>query len=78
MIKIEIKYSIKIIENRNKIHYFVSGIEIFNFYFNFVEIFLYLYPKSVIIIGITLLILYFNCIINLKHIYIYTNRISYK
>ena len=32
MIKIEIKDSVKIIENRNKIHYFVSGIEIFNFY----------------------------------------------
>ena len=30
----EIKYSVKIIENINKIHYFVSGIEIFNFYFN--------------------------------------------
>ena len=29
MIKIEIKDSVKIIENRNKIHYFVSGIEIF-------------------------------------------------
>ena len=27
MIKIEIKDSVKIIENRNKIHYFVSGIE---------------------------------------------------
>ena len=79
MIKIEIKYSIKIIENRNKIHYFVSGIEIFNFYFNFVEIFLSLYPKSVIIIGSTLLILYFNCIINLKHIYIYKqNKLQIK
>ena len=31
MIKIEIKDSVKIIENRNKIHYFVSGIEILNF-----------------------------------------------
>ena len=40
MIKIEIKDSVKIIENRNKIHYFVSGIEIFNFYFNFIEFFL--------------------------------------
>ena len=28
MIKIEIKDSVKIIENRNKIHYFVSGIVI--------------------------------------------------
>ena len=28
MINIEIKDSVKIIENRNKIHYFVSGIEI--------------------------------------------------
>ena len=27
MIKIEIKYSVKIIENRNKIHYFVSGLK---------------------------------------------------
>ena len=36
MIKIEIKDSVKIIKNRNKIHYFVSGIEIFNFYFNFI------------------------------------------
>ena len=44
MIKIEIKDSVKIIENRNKIHYFVSGIEIFNFYFNFIELFLSLYP----------------------------------
>ena len=50
MIKIEIKDSVKIIENRNKIHYFVSGIEIFNFYFNFIEFFI-LYPKSVIIVG---------------------------
>ena len=38
--------------------------------------------KTVIIVGITLLILYFNCIINLKHIYIYiqteqvTNKIN--
>ena len=42
MIKIEIKDSVKIIEN--------SGIEIFNFYFNFVSNvlhnFLSLYPKS--------------------------------
>ena len=44
MIKIEIKDSVKIIENINKIHYFVSGIEIFNFYFNFIEFFLSLYP----------------------------------
>ena len=43
MIKIEIKDSVKIIENRNKLHYFVSGIEIFNFYFNFIEFFI-LYP----------------------------------
>ena len=28
-----------------------------------------IFTKSVIIIGGTLLILYFNCIINLKHIY---------
>ena len=48
MIKIEIKDSVKIIANRNKIHYFVSGIEIFKFYFNFVEIFLSLYPVLVI------------------------------
>ena len=34
MIKIEIKDSVKIIKNINKIHYFVSGIEIFNFYFS--------------------------------------------
>ena len=61
MIKIEIKDSVKTIENRNKIHYFVSGIEIFNFYFNFIELFLSCYPKSVIIVGSTLLILYFNC-----------------
>ena len=47
MIKIEIKDSVKIIENRNKIHYFVSGIEIFNFYFNFIEFFI-LYPVLVI------------------------------
>ena len=40
IIKIEIKYSVQIIENRNKIHYFVSGIEIFNLYFNFIEFFL--------------------------------------
>ena len=44
----EIKDSVKIIENRNKIHYFVSGIEIFNVYFNFIEIFLSLYPVFVI------------------------------
>ena len=51
MIKIEIKDSVKIIENRNKIHYFVSGIcdiEIFNFYFNFIELFLSCYPVLVI------------------------------
>ena len=54
MIKIEIKDSVKIIENRNKIHYFVSGIEIFNFYFNLsfeistLELFLSLYPVLVI------------------------------
>ena len=47
MIKIEIKYSVKIIKNRNKIHYFVSGIEIFNFYFHFIEFFI-LYPVLVI------------------------------
>ena len=44
MIKIEIKDSVTIIENRNKIHYFISDIEIFNFYFNFIEFFLSLYP----------------------------------
>ena len=48
MIKIEIKDSVKIIENRNKIHYFVSGIEILNFYFNFIELFLSCYPVLVI------------------------------
>ena len=48
MIKIEIKDSVKIIENINKIHYFVSGIEIFNLYFNFLEFFLSLYPILVI------------------------------
>ena len=48
MIKIEIIYSVKIIENRNEIHYFLSGIEIFNFYSNFIELFLYLYPVKVI------------------------------
>ena len=42
--KIEIKDSVKIIENINKIHYFVSGIEILNFYYNFIELFLSLYP----------------------------------
>ena len=47
MIKIEIKDSVKIIENRNKIHYCVSGIEILNFYFNFIEFFLSLYPIPV-------------------------------
>ena len=47
MIKIELNYGVKIIENRNKIHYFVSGIEIFNFYFNFIEFFI-LYPVLVI------------------------------
>ena len=47
MIEIEIKDSIKIIENRNKINYFVSGIEIFNFYFNVLEFFLSLYPVLV-------------------------------
>ena len=50
MIKIEIKDIVKIIENRNKIHYFVSGIEILNFYFNFIEFFLSLYPVLVIIL----------------------------
>ena len=50
MIKIEIKDSVKIIENGNKIHYFVSGIEIFNFYFNFIEFFLSLYPVYYIIL----------------------------
>ena len=44
MIKIEIKDSVKIIENRNKIHYFVSGIEIINFYFNFNRILLIFVP----------------------------------
>ena len=39
MIKIEIKDSVKIIENRNKIDYFVSGIEIFNFYLIVQDIF---------------------------------------
>ena len=48
MIKIEIKDSVKIIENRNKIHYFASVIEIFNFYFNFIELFLSSYPVLVI------------------------------
>ena len=50
MIKIELKDSVKIIKNRNKIHYFVSGIEIFNFYFNFIEFFLSLYPVFVRVI----------------------------
>ena len=44
----KIKASVKIIENRNKIHYFVSDMEIFNFYFNFIEFFLSLYPVLVI------------------------------
>ena len=35
--KMEIKDNVKIIENRNKIHYFLSCIEIFNFYFNFIN-----------------------------------------
>ena len=48
MIEIKIKDSVKIIENRNKIHYFISGIEIFNFYFNFIEFFLSVYPVLVI------------------------------
>ena len=48
MFKIEIKDSVIIIENRNKIHYLVIGIEIFNFYYNFIEFFLSLYPVSVI------------------------------
>ena len=43
----EIKYNVKIIENRNKLHYFVSGIKIFNFYFNFIELFLSLYPVPI-------------------------------
>ena len=47
MIKIEIKDSVKIIENRNKIHYFVSGIEIF-ISINFIEFFLSCYPVLVI------------------------------
>ena len=48
MIKLEIKDSVKIIKNRYKIYYFVGGIEIFNFYFNFIEFFLSLYPVLVI------------------------------
>ena len=32
MIKIVIKDSVKIIENRNKIHYFVSGIDVLIYY----------------------------------------------
>ena len=48
MIKLEINDSVKIMENRNKIHYFVSGIEIFNLYFNIIEFFLSLYPVLVI------------------------------
>ena len=48
IIKIEIKDIVKIIENINKIHYFVSGIEIFNFYFNFMDFFISLYPVLVI------------------------------
>ena len=34
--------------------------------------------KSVIIVDSTLLILYFNCIINLKHIYIQTEHFTNK
>ena len=34
------KDRVKIIENNNKIHCFVNGIEIFNFYFNYIEFFL--------------------------------------
>ena len=45
---IKIKDRVQIIENRNKIHYFVSGIEILNFFFNFVEILQSLYPVLVI------------------------------
>ena len=59
MIKIEIKDSVKIIENRNKIYYFVSGIEIFNFYFNFIEFFLSLYPVLVIHIFVLNNIVYY-------------------
>ena len=44
IIEIEIKDSVQIIENKNKVHYFVSGIQIFNFYFNFIEFFLSFYP----------------------------------
>ena len=44
IIEIEIKDSVQIIENKNKVHYFVSGIQIFNFYFNFIEFFLCFYP----------------------------------
>ena len=47
MIDIEIKYSVKIIENINKEHYFVSGIEILNVYFNFIEFFVSVYPVLV-------------------------------
>ena len=35
-------------------------------------------PKSIIIVGSILLILYFNCIINLKHIYIQTEHVNNK
>ena len=48
MIKIEIKDNVKIIENINEIYYFVSDIEIFSFYFNFIEFFLSLYTVIVI------------------------------
>ena len=41
MIENIIKYSVKIIENRNKIHCFVNGIEILNDNFNYIELFLY-------------------------------------
>ena len=38
LLKIEIKYSVKIIENNNKIHCFDNvGIEIFYLYFNYIE-----------------------------------------
>ena len=48
IIKIEIKDIVKIIEIRNKIHYFISNIKIFNFFFNFIEVFLSLYSVLVI------------------------------
>ena len=50
MIKIEIKDSIQIIENRNKIYYFVSCMEIFNFYFNFIEVFLPCFSNTLLVI----------------------------